>query len=177
MFPHRLVSSQIGNGTSKSILRPGREDRAEVKRGRQNPDDGGGLVVERHRLSDNSGIRRKATSPKPVAQQRGSFAVPNAFIVYKPSADYGADPEEVEKVLRYADPSETLGFTAAGEGVAAGIEKCEVGSEVFEGLIHLAPVGVVSDLCRNPGQTGFRGRPGHSRFSGAACDPNQPVRL
>ena len=125
--------------------------RPEIERGRQNTNHRGGLVIERDRLSDNSRIRTKSTHPKAVAQQHRALAVPYAFSIFESTSSLGFDSEKIEEVLRYPNASQALGFSAAGQGIAAVVKEGEVRGQILERLIGAPPVLEVSDLSRNRG--------------------------
>src|SRR5262249_17315933 len=86
-------------GLQEVDARTGSKYRSEVERGRQHSDDHRGFVVESDRQPDNGRVSAKASLPKAVGKNRGGPSVPDALIVYEPSAELRTNAEQVKEVL------------------------------------------------------------------------------
>ena len=131
-------------------MAPGREDRREVERGRQDADDAGGLVVQDQRGPDDGGVRREAPHPERMAEDHGLRAVPRGFLGAERAAHSRLHTQDLEEIVRHRHGAETLRLAVPAEdGIADAVEGKEAGN-CGHRLGPLAQIHHVSRLSRLP---------------------------
>ncbi len=94
------------------------------------------ILVEHHRLADDSRVRAKTPLPQAVAQDDQSWTAYQVFFSNERTTEHRPHAEGSKHAVGDPSPTDQLGPIAAGRGV----RRAGVDADVLEDPIHLEPV-------------------------------------